>query len=224
MQVKVRSQWRLKLPEMEGVVARWYTGLRSSGPQLEAYRKQARILTDSLKSGADVLEVAPGPGYLAIEVARRGFHVTGVDISRTFVQIASDHARQAGVGVDFRQGDAADLPVESESFDLVVCQAAFKNFRQPVIALDEMHRVLRTGGTAVIQDMSGEASHADIEREVNEMELGRVNTFMTKGTLEMLRRRAYSRAQFERLASESAFQTCEIKAEGMSVEVRLKKT
>ena len=224
MQVKVRSQRRLKLPEMEGVVARWYTGLRSSGPQLEAYRTQASLLTAGLESGADVLEVAPGPGYLAIEVARLGFHVTGVDISRTFVQIATDHARQARVTVDFRQGDAAELPLESESFDLVVCQAAFKNFRQPVIALDEMHRILRTGGTAVIQDMSGEASHADIEREVDEMELGRLNTFMTKGTLEMLRRRAYSRAQFERLASESAFLTCEIKTEGMSVEVRLKKT
>jgi ubiquinone/menaquinone biosynthesis C-methylase UbiE len=224
MQVKVRSQRRLKLPEMEGVVARWYTGLRSSGPQLEAYRKQAPTLTAGLEAGADVLEVAPGPGYLAIEVARLGFHVTGVDISRTFVEIASDHARRAGVTVDFRQGDAANLPLESESFDLVVCQAAFKNFRQPVIALDEMHRVLRTGATAVIQDMSGEASHADIEREVNEMELGLLNAFMTKGTLEMLRRRAYSRAQFERLAAESAFQGCEIKAEGMSVEVRLKKT
>src|SRR4029077_5029193 len=224
MQVKVRSQRRLKLPEMEGVVAPWYTGLRSSGHQLEGYRTQARLLTRGLETGADVLEVAPGPGYLAIETARMGFHVTGGDISRTFVQIAADHARQAGVSVDFRQGDAAELPLKSGSFDLVVCQAAFKNFRQPVIALDEMHRVLRTGGTAVIQDMSGEASHADIEREVNEMELGRLNTFMTKGTLEMLRRRAYSRAQFERLASESAFQTCEIKAEGMSIEVRLKKT
>jgi ubiquinone/menaquinone biosynthesis C-methylase UbiE len=224
MQVKIRTQRRLKLPEMEGVVARWYTGLRSSGPQLEAYRKQAPLLTAGLEGGADVLEVAPGPGYLAIELARLGFHVTGVDISRTFVQIATDHAHQAGVTVDFRQGDAADLPLESESFDLVVCQAAFKNFRQPVIALDEMHRVLRTGGTAVIQDMSGEASHADIEREVDEMELGRVNTFMTKGTLEMLRRRAYSRAQFERLAAESAFHVCEITTQGMSVEVRLKKT
>jgi ubiquinone/menaquinone biosynthesis C-methylase UbiE len=224
MQITLRSQSRLRLPEMEGLVARWYTGLRSSGPQLAAYRTQAALLTTGLTSGSDVLEVAPGPGYQAIEVARLGFHVTGVDISRTFVQIASDHAKQAGVSVDFRQGDASNLPLESESFDLVVCQAAFKNFRQPVIALDEMHRVLRSGGTAVIQDMSGEASHADIADEVDGMKLGRLSTLMTKGTLEMLRRRAYSRAQFELLASESAFKECDIKAEGMSVEVRLKKT
>jgi ubiquinone/menaquinone biosynthesis C-methylase UbiE len=215
----------LKLPEMEGVVARWYTGLRSSGKQLEVYRTQAAQLTQGLRDGASVLEVAPGPGYLAIEIARLGrLEVSGLDISRTFVQIASEHAAQAGVRIDFRQGDAANLPFESESFDLVLCQAAFKNFRQPVIALDEMHRVLRTGGTAVIQDMSGEASHADIDGEVNAMELGRLNKLMTKGTLEMLRRRAYSRAQFDHLASESAFQACDIKAQGMGVEVRLKKT
>ena len=73
MQIKVRNQRRLKLPEMEGVVARWYTGLRSSGPQLEAYRKQAQLLTAGLDSRADVLELAPGPGYLAIELARLGF-------------------------------------------------------------------------------------------------------------------------------------------------------
>lgn len=224
MQVKVRSQKRLQLPEMEGVVARWYTGLRSSGPQLAGYKKQAALLTVGLKGGADVLEVAPGPGYLAIEMARLGFHVTGVDISRTFVEIAGDHARQAEVGVDFRHGDATHLPLESECFDLVVCQAAFKNFRQPVVALDEMHRVLRTGGMAVIQDMSGEASHDDIATEVKGMKLGRLNSFMTQGTLEMLRRRAYSRAQFEALASASAFGRCEIVTEGMSVEVRLRKT
>jgi ubiquinone/menaquinone biosynthesis C-methylase UbiE len=226
MQVIDRRQKRFKvmLPEMEGAVARWYTRLRSSASQMELYRKQARQLTDGLPIGADVLEVAPGPGYLAVEIARLGrVRVTGLDISRSFVEIASKNARQAAVSVDFRQGDAAAMPFEAESFDLVVCQAAFKNFGHPVSALDEMHRVLRGGGTAIIQDMSRDASHADIEREVKGMELGRWNSFATKGTLEMLRRRAYSPAQLERLAAESAFSGCEIDADGIGLEVRLKK-
>jgi ubiquinone/menaquinone biosynthesis C-methylase UbiE len=188
------------------------------------YRKQARQLTDGLPTGADVLEVAPGPGYLAVEIARLGrVHVTGVDISRSFVEIASQNARQAAVSVDFRRGDASRMPFEAESFDLVVCQAAFKNFAEPVKALDEIYRVLRHGGTAVIQDMSRDASHADIEEEVNGMGLGRLNTFATKGTLEMLRRRAYSSAQLERLAAESAFKGCEIQTAGIGLEVRLTK-
>jgi len=223
MQAKVRSQIRFKGPEMEGPVARWYAKLRRSGNQIEEYRKQAAQLTEGLPAGARVLEVAPGPGYLAIEMARLGFHVTGLDISRTFVQIGNENAREAGVNIDFRQGDAAIMPFEGESFDLIVCQAAFKNFTQPASALDEMYRVLRRGGTAVIQDMSSEASHADIEHEVRKMQLGWLSSFTTKATLEILRRRAYSPARFQRLAAESAFKTCEIKKDGIGLEVRLQK-
>jgi ubiquinone/menaquinone biosynthesis C-methylase UbiE len=215
---------RFKGPEMEGGVARWYAKLRRSGNQFEEYRKQAVQLTEGLPAGAKVLEVAPGPGYLAVEMARLGkVQVSGLDISRTFVQIASENAREAGVTVDFHQGDAAVMPFEAESFDLIVCQAAFKNFMHPVSALDEMYRVLRSGGAAVIQDMSSEASHTDIEQEVQKMKLGWLNSFSTKATLEVLRRRAYTPARFERLAAESAFRTCTITTEGIGLEVRLSK-
>jgi ubiquinone/menaquinone biosynthesis C-methylase UbiE len=220
-----RRHKRFKVvPEMEGTVARWYARQRRSGNQIEGYRKQASQLTDGLPSGADVLEVAPGPGYLAIEIARLGrFHMTGLDISRTFVEIASENARQAAVSVDFRHGDVASMPFDAQSFDLIVCQAAFKNFAQPGSALDEMHRVLRHGGTAVIQDLSRDASGADIDQEVKRMELTWLNAFVTRSTLAMLRRRAYTRAQFERLVAESAFRTCDIQTEGIGMEVRLKK-
>lgn len=224
MQMTETRRWRFKGPEMEGPVARWYARVRGSNSQLETYRKQAVQLTAGLPAGARVVEVAPGPGYLAIEMARLGrVQVTGLDISHTFVEIATENARNLGVTVDFRQGDAARMPFETESFDLVVCQAAFKNFTLPHTALAEMHRVLRAGGTAVIQDMSRDATHADIEHEVNAMDLGRFSTFTTKATLEMLKRRAYAPAQFERLASDSPFRTCEITTEGIGLEVRLKK-
>src|SRR5438874_3320229 len=224
MQVTETRRWRFKGPEMEGPIARWYARVRGSKSQLEAYQKQASHLTAALPDGARVLEVAPGPGYLAIEMARPGrIHVTGLDISRTFVRIAGENARKAGVTIEFRHGDVAHMPFETGLFDLVVCQAAFKNFTRPISALAEMHRVLRAGGTAVIQDMSRDATHADIDREVDGMELGRVGTFTTRATLEMLKRRAYAPAQFERLARKSPFQTCEIRTEGIGLEVRLTK-
>ena len=225
MEVKDIRRRRLMGPEMEGPVARWYARQRGTASQIEAYRKQALQLTDGLRNGADVLEIAPGPGYLSMEIARLGrFHVAGLDISRTFVQMASDNARAAGVAVEFHQGDAANLPFAAESFDLIVCQAAFKNFREPISALNEMHRVLRGEGTAVIQDMSSEASNAAIDEEVRDMETGRLNSFITKWTLAtMLRRRAYSPARFERLVADSAFRTCEITTEGIGLEVRLTK-
>lgn len=224
MQMTETRRWRFKGPEMEGPVARWYARVRGTQRQLVAYREQARQLTDGLPDGSRVLEVAPGPGYLAIEMARPGTaHVTGLDISHTFVEIATENARKAGVKAEFRQGDAARMPFESESFDLIVCQAAFKNFTQPHSALAEMHRVLRVGGTALIQDMSKDATHADIEDEVKGMDLGRFSTFTTKATLEMLKRRAYSPGQFEQLAATSPFRTCQVTTGGIGLEVRLTK-
>jgi ubiquinone/menaquinone biosynthesis C-methylase UbiE len=142
---------------------------------------------------------------------------------RSFVEIASANARRAWLSVDFRHGDAANLPFDAESFDLIVCHAAFKNFAQPVAALDEMLRVLRRGGTAVIQDMSREATAADIDHEVKRMQLGRLNAFITPWVLRVLRLRAFSRAQFERLAAQSAFGTCVGQTEGLGIEVRLTK-
>jgi ubiquinone/menaquinone biosynthesis C-methylase UbiE len=224
MQTTEKQQKGYKGMGMEGMVAHWYAGIRRSGSQIEDWRKQAAQLTGDLPDGADVLEVAPGPGYFAIEMARLDrLHVTGLDISHTFVEIARENARQAGVSVDFQQGNVSHMPFAEGSFDLIICQAAFKNFSQPGEAIDEMHRVLRIGGMAVIQDMWKDVSDETIRQEVVPMHLGPVNAFMTGWTLRMLRRRAYTKEQFERLATASAFGGCEIETSGIGIEVRLKK-
>jgi ubiquinone/menaquinone biosynthesis C-methylase UbiE len=224
MQATTKQQKGYKGMAMEGILARWYAKIRSSGSQIEDWRKQATHLTNGLPEGAAVLEIAPGPGYFAIEMARiNRFHVTGLDISHTFVEIASENARQAEVSVKFQQGDAANMPFDEGSFDLIICQAAFKNFSQPGKAINEMHRVLRSEGTAIIQDMWKEASNATIRDEVTQMRLSPLNAFMTQKALESLRRRAYTREQFERLAATSAFGECTIATSGLNIEVRFTK-
>src|SRR5260370_11246451 len=178
MQTMETRRWRVKGPEMKGPIARWYARVRGSKSQIEACRNQAAQITAGLPHGERVLEVAAGPGYLSIEMARlRRLDVTALDISHTFVEIGSDRARQEGVSVDFQQGDVAKMPFEADSFDMIVCQAAFKNFTLPRPALAELYRVLRTGGTAVIQDMSHGSTHAAIEEEVRGMDLGRLSAF-----------------------------------------------
>ena len=216
---------RFLLPEMEGMSARWYAKQRGTPSQVAVFRRQAAQLTDATPNGAGVLEVAPGPGYLAIEMARLArFRVTGLDISRTMVEIARQNAAAAGVSVDFHHGDATEMPFAEGSFDLIVCQAAFKNLKRPVSALNEIHRVLRPGGRAVIQDLRKEASASDIDGEVKNQGLGAVNGFITRRVLGWLRNRAYSADRFERLVAESSFRTCEIKTDGITLEVRLEKT
>jgi len=213
---------RLRVPEMEGRTARWYARQRGSHSQLAEYRRQAERMTADLPAGCDILEVAPGPGYHALELARLGYRVTGLDISHTMVQIATDHARAAGMAVDFRHGDASAMPFGDDSFDLVVCQAAFKNFLHPVTVLDEMHRVLRPGRSAVIQDLNHDATAADIAGEVARMRLSPVNAFVARFTLRWLRRRARTAEQFRRLVAASTFGECEIGTDGIGLEVRLR--
>jgi ubiquinone/menaquinone biosynthesis C-methylase UbiE len=213
---------RFRIPEMEGRTAHWYARQRGTESQLRENGRQADRLTEGLPAGAAILEVAPGPGYFAVDLAKRGYQVAGLDISRTMVQIATEYDRQAGTTVDFRHGDAAELPFGADSFDLVVCQAAFKNFRHPLRALDEMHRVLRPGGTAVIQDLNRAATRADIAAEVRGMRLNPPNAAATRLTLGWLRRRAHPAAEFRRLAGRSAFGGCEINTDGVSLEVRLR--
>jgi ubiquinone/menaquinone biosynthesis C-methylase UbiE len=209
---------------MEGGIARRYADLRRSDKQMALYRRQAEEFTAGLGAGAEVLEVAPGPGFLSIEMARTGrVRVVGIDASTTFVELAAAAARASGVDVDFRAGDVADMPFDADSFDLVVTQAAFKNFSRPARALEEMHRVLRPGGTAIVQDMSKDASTAAIAEEVKGMGVGRVNAAMTRVILSRLRRRAYTPSQFAQLVAESPFGTCQLRSHGISLEVRCTK-
>src|SRR5262249_44354268 len=116
---------------MEGFIAKWYANLTKSS--LDDFRALARRVSEQIPAGADVLEVAPGPGYFAVELAKRGdYRITGLDISRTFVEIAAKKASDAGVRVDFQHGNASGMPFQPETFDFVLCRAAFKNFTQPV--------------------------------------------------------------------------------------------
>jgi ubiquinone/menaquinone biosynthesis C-methylase UbiE len=224
MTVRVAQPKGYKGLAMEGVVARRYAKLRRTDSQIEAWRKQAVQLTAGLADGSRILEVAPGPGFFAVELARLGrFHVTGLDISHTFVGLARDNAREAGVSVDFQLGDAAHMPFPNGSFDLVVCQAAFKNFSQPQNAIDEMYRALRPGGTAIIQDMRRDASDAAIRGEVDTMQLGGFAAFMTRRILRGLRRRAYTQEQFAQMAATSPFRAAQTLTSGVGLEVRLTK-
>ncbi|MDT7802934.1 MAG: hypothetical protein QOI78_6367 [Actinomycetota bacterium] len=210
-----------KVPEMEGFQARWYAKNRGTEAQLVQYRRQAAEVTAGLAAGDEILEVAPGPGFFAVELAKLGYRVTGLDISHTMVEIALEEARKAGVEIAFQQGDVTTAPFADESFDLLVCQAAFKNFRQPVTALNEMRRVLRPGGFAVIHDLNHEATAADIDREVAGMNVGAISGFTVRQTLGWLRRRAFTPAQFEALAAESTFGACSVTQAGIGLEVRL---
>jgi ubiquinone/menaquinone biosynthesis C-methylase UbiE len=70
------------------------------------------------------------------------------------------------VPVDFVHGNASNMPFDHDSLDLVACCAAFNNFAEPVLALREMHRVLRPAGCALIIDLRPDVSRQAVQAEV----------------------------------------------------------
>jgi ubiquinone/menaquinone biosynthesis C-methylase UbiE len=208
---------------IEGRLATWYAA--TTAKSMRDFQELAQRIARELPAGASVLEVAPGPGYFCIELAKlASCRITGVDLSHDMVKIARQKAQQAGVAVDFQQGNSSNLPFPRETFDFLVCRAAFKNFAQPVSALQEMYRVLKPGGQALIIDLRRDASWADVSGAVNAMGLGAVNRAITKLTFRfMLLRNAYAREHIERMLTQTQFSGKEIVENGIGFEIRLTK-
>lgn len=206
---------------MEGPIARWYA--TATAKDDHRHQDQARMAIARAPRGAAVLEIAPGPGYTSIALARTGdYTVTGLDISSTFVEIARRNAADAGVPADFRLGNAATMPFRTGSFDFVLCCAAFKNFAEPVLALREMYRVLRPRGRALIIDLRRDVTRQAVAEDVGKMGLSTVNSAMTRFTLgSVLPRRAYTGAQFARFAAHTDFRSCEVVERPLSLEIDL---
>ena len=117
------------------------------------------------------------------------------------------------------------MPFEQDSFDFVYCSAAFKNFSEPVNALNEMHRVLRPGCEAIIADLRKDASLDEIDRYVKQSGRSLIDAWITTWTFRhVLLKRAYAQDEFLNMAKQSKFGGCEIAACGIALEVRLRKT
>jgi SAM-dependent methyltransferase len=98
-------------------------------------------------AGTEVLDVGCGTGVVAITAARQGAKVKAIDLTPALLERARENAAIAEVDVEWREADAEELPFENEEFDIVLSQFAHIFAPRPEVALKEMLRVLRPGGT-----------------------------------------------------------------------------
>lgn len=94
-----------------------------------------------------VLDVGCGTGVVAVTAARLGARLTGLDLTPALLERARENAQTAGVEVEWREGDAEDLPFDNAAFDVVVSQFGHMFAPRPDVAVAEMLRVLKPGGT-----------------------------------------------------------------------------
>jgi ubiquinone/menaquinone biosynthesis C-methylase UbiE len=208
---------------MEGAIAKWYASLTKKS--MEDFKSLARRIADRTPAGSSVLEVAPGPGYFAIELAKLGdYQITGLDISETFVEIARSNASKENVLIEFRRGNASAMPFADCKFDFLLSRAAFKNFTEPKRALEEMRRVLKPGGQALIIDLRRDASVESINQAVEGMKLAATNRIITKLTFRyMLLKRAYTKQEFKEMVASAGFRHVQIREDLIGLEILLTK-
>jgi SAM-dependent methyltransferase len=100
-----------------------------------------------IRAGMRVLDVACGTGVVAVTAARLGARVTGLDLTPELLEVARTNASLAGVPIDFHEGDVEQLPFDAETFDVVVSQFGHMFAPRPDVAVAQMLRVLKSGGT-----------------------------------------------------------------------------
>jgi ubiquinone/menaquinone biosynthesis C-methylase UbiE len=103
-------------------------------------------------SPLDALDVGCGTGFLSLELAHRGHHVTGIDFAPSMLALAERKAAERGLEARFQYADAEQLPFAAESFDLVISRHLLWTLPHPEAAIDEWLRVLRPGARLVVVD------------------------------------------------------------------------
>lgn len=193
---------------IEGTQAKMYDTMTRQH-RMGEMKEQANEVIKHIKDGDSVLEIASGAGYLSIELARLGeYKITGMDLSKDLVEIASRNAREASVEIDFRQGNASRMPFDENAFNFIICVLAFKNFKEPVKALEEMYRVLKPGGTALIMDLNRKASMKATKTVAENMGLKGMMAYIA-GAIQ--KQGAYTRKEFETFISQTGFKEFVIK-------------
>jgi len=100
-----------------------------------------------IRGGVKVLDIACGTGVVALTAARAGATVHGIDLTPELIARAKDNATLMGLEASFQEGDAESLPFPDDAFDVVVSQFGHMFAPRPEVAIREMLRVLKPGGT-----------------------------------------------------------------------------
>jgi ubiquinone/menaquinone biosynthesis C-methylase UbiE len=101
----------------------------------------------SVQAGQRLLDVACGTGVVAVTAARQGARVTGLDLTPALLERAHENSRIADVKIEWLEGDVERLPFDDGAFDIVLSQFGHMFAPRPELAIAQMIRVLKPGGT-----------------------------------------------------------------------------
>ena len=129
------------------------------GPEWDALRKvfnddelRARAIACLVQPGLRVLDIGTGTGVLAMELAKLGLSVVGIDNSPRMLEAARSKLEREQISVELRRAEATDLPFADGEFDAAVAHMVLHSLASPGDAIREMARVVGPGGVVVVVD------------------------------------------------------------------------
>lgn len=179
-----------------------------------------------LRAGETVLDLGSGAGidvFLAARKVGESGRVIGVDMTEDMVARGEQLAREHGFGnVEFRLGDIAHLPVDSETVDVVISNCVINLTPDKLKSFTEIHRVLKPGGRILIADLvTSEALPADVRRSAAAWADCLAGAMQKEFYLETIRRAGFSKVV---VVSESSYEGPEmddrLRGKILSVKVR----
>jgi ubiquinone/menaquinone biosynthesis C-methylase UbiE len=116
---------------------------------------ESSYLTNILKNGSTILDLACGFGRFSIPLAEYGYTVYGTDITPIFIEKAKEEAEKRNLNIEFRIGDMKKIPYTNCSFDYVIRMwNAFSEIsteQEQITVINEIYRVLKKTGLAIIE-------------------------------------------------------------------------
>ncbi|NLD90454.1 MAG: class I SAM-dependent methyltransferase [Lentisphaerae bacterium] len=215
----------LKKLHPEGIrwgFARLYTRLSATRPFEKFYELIARDILARVPAGR-VLDIGTGPARLLLKIRALApaMHLTGVDVSPEMVARAREILAAAGVGeqIELVTANASHLPFPDGAFDAVISSGSLHHWKAPVASLNEIYRVLKPGGQALLYDLVRDTPKAEWQKTADILGRWRVLFMWLHGFEEPF----YRTDGLRQLAEGSLFATGEVGFLGLVCRLALRK-
>jgi SAM-dependent methyltransferase len=149
---RVQRYWNERIHDLE--MTRSAPGTKEFFDDLDEYRFDKlrylpRLVNFEGYAGKRLLEVGCGIGTDLVRFGRGGAVATGVDLSRTALDLASRNAEHAGVSLDLKLANGEALPFEDSCFDVVYCHGVLQYTADARLMVEECRRVLKPDGEGI---------------------------------------------------------------------------
>jgi ubiquinone/menaquinone biosynthesis C-methylase UbiE len=175
------------------------------------------VTQDILSYGSEgsILDIGTGPGWLLVKLHHQSprLRITGLDTSASMVAKARKNMVAAGISeeIEVKEGNASHLPFADNTFETVVSTGSIHHWKDPIGGLNEIYRVLKAGGNALLYDIVSDTPQSVLK----EIARGYGRLKMMLFWLHAFEEPFYSHKAFEMLAQPSLFKAGRIRFVGV---------